>query len=485
MGKNYLVLARDDQSGYPKGRALAKADSKSIAAFLYEDIICRHGIFGRMVVDGGPENKGIVLELSRALELKRVQISAYNAQAAGRIEGGHEPIGNALSIETDGGITKWVPRLPGVLLADRATVNQSAGRTPFWMEHGYEPTLPLELRSPTWRTVSWHKAKTRGELLALRERQLRARDEDLEGTAARHRRKRQEAKDWTDDHRRLRATAIPIGRLVLVWDELHYVNMSSDAKLRYRWIRPYRVTSVDPDKRVYRLEQFDGTPLKGTYAGSRLKPVHRVADQYESDNEEDSLDHIQGNRESVDRAQAWIETLQSDTALAAVRKLANKYPDYEIAVSWVDSASKGKGIRTAREIMTADINNATAQKYQSMPFRPIRSTPTLLSSLGLGWGASGMLEGVDSDEEAAGEIEDVVIGDASREGNSESGDEEGVNLETPVPTRTESAAQERALEYYTSGGEFITVDEYDQSADPKGKGKACTTVVKKDPHLWM
>lgn len=285
MGKNFLVLARDDLSGYPEGRALAKANSVSVMLFIWEDCICRHGIFGRMVVDGGPENRGLVLELAKLLELKRVQISAYNAQAAGKIEGGHKPIVKALSIETEGGVKKWVPRLPGILLAERTSVNQATGRTPFWLEHGYEATLPVELQFPTWRVLNWHGVKSRADLLLLREKQIQARDQDLEGTVARYRRKRQEAKEWTDDHRRLRKEPIPVGRLVLVWDERRYINMSVDAKLQYRWIGPFRVSSVVPAKSIYTLEEFDGTPLKGTYAGSRLKPFYRVGDQYETDDE--------------------------------------------------------------------------------------------------------------------------------------------------------------------------------------------------------
>jgi hypothetical protein len=54
--KHCLVLAQDDLSGYVEGRDLANATSQTIARFLWEDIDCRHGCFGRLVIDGRPEN---------------------------------------------------------------------------------------------------------------------------------------------------------------------------------------------------------------------------------------------------------------------------------------------------------------------------------------------------------------------------------------------------------------------------------------------
>jgi integrase-like protein len=56
-GKNFLVTARDDLSWWVESRALAKATSEAVATFLWEDVVCRHGCFSRMIVDGGPENK--------------------------------------------------------------------------------------------------------------------------------------------------------------------------------------------------------------------------------------------------------------------------------------------------------------------------------------------------------------------------------------------------------------------------------------------
>jgi hypothetical protein len=89
-----------------EGRALKVADSMNIARFLWEDVICRHGVFSIMVVDGGPENRSLVAELVERYNIKRVVVSAY-PQANGMVERGHAPVVNSLSKMTQGGGTDW------------------------------------------------------------------------------------------------------------------------------------------------------------------------------------------------------------------------------------------------------------------------------------------------------------------------------------------------------------------------------------------
>ena len=172
-GKHYLVVARNDLSSWAEARALAKANSTTISKFLWEEVVCRHGCFRKLVIDGRLENKGLVKEFTRLYGIKRVQVSAYHPPANGMIERGHRPIVEALARMTDGGIKNWVANLPAVLLADRTTVHGPTGRTPFWVIYGREAVLPIELKFRTWRILEWEKTRSRADLLALRARQLK------------------------------------------------------------------------------------------------------------------------------------------------------------------------------------------------------------------------------------------------------------------------------------------------------------------------
>ena len=144
-GKQYLVVARDDMSGWVEARALSNKGAKAVATFIWEDVICRHGIFWRMVVDGGGEFMAEVIDLLNKWGVERIQISAYHAQANGMIERGHGPLKDALSkLGSD-----WPTNLAAVLFADRTTVHGPTGYTPFYMVYGREPILPVKSRFPT------------------------------------------------------------------------------------------------------------------------------------------------------------------------------------------------------------------------------------------------------------------------------------------------------------------------------------------------
>lgn len=45
----------------------ARKQTQHRLRFLWKDEICRHGIFGRVIVDGGGENKGKVIESTQRL----------------------------------------------------------------------------------------------------------------------------------------------------------------------------------------------------------------------------------------------------------------------------------------------------------------------------------------------------------------------------------------------------------------------------------
>jgi hypothetical protein len=287
QGKEYLVIAREDLSGWPEARALVNATSEAVARFLWEDVVCRHGCFGRLVIDGGPENKAHVAEFVRRYGIRRVQVSAYHPQGNGMIERGHRPITEALARMTKGGSKGWVKALPAVLLADRTTIHGPTGETPFFMLYGREAILPIELRYPTWRVLDWENVKTREDLIAVRARQLELRDEDVEEVMLRKRRKRMEGKEAFDNLRRVRTHPINVGDVVLRHDAKKELDRSTKRKLSYKWLGPYRVRSAVKEKGTYELEEFDGTPVPGTHPGNRLKKFVKRKGFYEPVEEEE------------------------------------------------------------------------------------------------------------------------------------------------------------------------------------------------------
>jgi hypothetical protein len=59
--------------------------------------VCRHSVFRRLVINGGPENQGVATAFTKKYGIERVQISAYNSKANGIVERGHRSISETLS----------------------------------------------------------------------------------------------------------------------------------------------------------------------------------------------------------------------------------------------------------------------------------------------------------------------------------------------------------------------------------------------------
>lgn len=164
------------------------------------------------MVDGGPDFAKVVSYLAQNYKINRVQSSGHNPQAMGKIEGGHKPIVNALA-KLSG---PWVKNLPTVLLADRISIQEQTGYSPYQLVTGQNPVLPIELALPTWQTLPFREVKDRAQLLAIRAMQLDLRDQFTKEAIARTNRMRASKKEYWDDTKEIRREDITRGDLVLL-----------------------------------------------------------------------------------------------------------------------------------------------------------------------------------------------------------------------------------------------------------------------------
>ena len=142
---SFLVLARDDLSGWVEGRAIDAANSYNISKFLYEEVVCRHGCPRRIVLDGGRENMDMTGDLLEDYRIQNTVISAYHPQTAGLVERGHGPIVNSLAKYCRDSPETWPKHLSLALWADRISIRRSTGYSAFELLYGRECLLPVEL----------------------------------------------------------------------------------------------------------------------------------------------------------------------------------------------------------------------------------------------------------------------------------------------------------------------------------------------------
>ena len=273
-GYKFIVFARDDLSGWVEGRAIKDNTAQNVAKFLYEDVICRHGCPGRIIVDGGSENKKVAEALLANYGVQRTVVSAYHPQTNGLVERGHDAVVNSLSKYCSKEPEKWPQYLPLVLWADRISVRRTTGYTAFELVYGRECLLPIDLSLTSWSVVDWEgEVKTREDLLVARMRQLDERVLMESRAAAESERSRKGNKVYFDQHKRMRGTEqqLHVGDLVLLHRSQNTKSRSLKKKLDDRWFGPYRVREIPANSTFYLLEELDGTHLKSTFAGDRLK----------------------------------------------------------------------------------------------------------------------------------------------------------------------------------------------------------------------
>ena len=172
-GCKYIAHGRDNLTSWPEGRALRDEKARSIAMWIYEDILCRWGTLRTIVTDNGSSFVAAVQWIAQKWGIKHIRISPYNSQANGSIERPHWDIRQMLYKATGAkNVSKWFWFLDAVLWADRITIRRRTGCSPFFMITGAHPILPLDAEEATWLIETPNGIVSENELIGMRARAL-------------------------------------------------------------------------------------------------------------------------------------------------------------------------------------------------------------------------------------------------------------------------------------------------------------------------
>jgi transposase InsO family protein len=270
-GYGFIVFARDDLSGWVEARALKNNTSLEVGTFLYEEVIYRHGLPQKFVMDNGPENQDITKSLLEHYNVKNINISVYHPQSNGLIERGHGPVVNALAKYSAEKKAQWNLVLPLALWADRVTVRRSIGYSAFHLLYGRDCLLPVDFTVVSWSLVDWNEVQEREDLLKARMRQLDEKELAEARAAAELERSRRVNKDYFDQSKRLRPNKhqLSLGDLILLFNSAKENSRERKGKLADNWFGPYRIREVS-DSGYYRLAELDGAEFRESFAGNRL-----------------------------------------------------------------------------------------------------------------------------------------------------------------------------------------------------------------------
>ncbi len=311
-GMKYLVLAREELSNFVEGRALRTKTTENVCRFILEDIFSRYGSIGSMRADRGELDAAEARKFFQRYGVPLKLTTAYNPEANGKIERGHPPIIHALVKACRGRPNLWPKLLPFALWADRTTHSSVTGYMPAELMYGQKPIMPGECDVPTWAFLSWEDDITTERLLQLRTQQLARLPEDLVTALDKLKTARLNNKERFDKTHRLRLKKIEEGDWVLVFDSTLEHQHSTLRKFAKRWFGPYVVMEVH-NNGTYSLRELDGTPLRTSVAGKRVKAFRRRDGRFYTEDMDDfNTLHSEEEDETLEDVDQFEDAVQED-----------------------------------------------------------------------------------------------------------------------------------------------------------------------------
>jgi Integrase zinc binding domain/Integrase core domain len=138
----YIITAMDYFTRWPEARAVPYANAETAARFIYEEIICRHGIVNVIHTDQGTHFVNELLkELAGKFQMKHHRVTAYHPQANGLVERFNGTLKKTLSKiceETE----EWDKFIAPALFAYRTSKVDTIGVAPSILENGRTLKLP-------------------------------------------------------------------------------------------------------------------------------------------------------------------------------------------------------------------------------------------------------------------------------------------------------------------------------------------------------
>ena len=110
-GYRYVIQARCALTAYPEWRMLRSENGSAIAAFIFEELLCRWGPITELVTDNGPAFIQALDVLAAQYGIRHICISPYNSQANGVVERRHFDVREAIIKSSAGGSYAGIPPL--------------------------------------------------------------------------------------------------------------------------------------------------------------------------------------------------------------------------------------------------------------------------------------------------------------------------------------------------------------------------------------
>ncbi|KAG7594095.1 Ribonuclease H-like superfamily [Arabidopsis thaliana x Arabidopsis arenosa] len=266
QGVKFVLVLTDYFSKWVEAAAYANVTQVQVRKFIWQDIICRHGLPYEIVTDNGPQF--ISRQFEAFCEEWQIRLSRSTPrypQGNGQAEAMNKTVLSTLKKKLKSHKGAWFNELQSVLWAIRTTPRRATGETPFSLVYGMEAVIPAEIFVPSPRRMynSQNEVANNEQMVdvidTIEERRDRSliRMQNYQNAAARY------------YNSNVRNRHFNVGTLVL---RKVQQNTAEDraGKLGVNWEGPYRITQVVRNG-VYRLENMEGKAVRRAWNSIHLK----------------------------------------------------------------------------------------------------------------------------------------------------------------------------------------------------------------------
>ena len=143
-GNMYILTMIDTFTRWPVAVPIPNKSALSIAKAMYKFWICEKGVPLKVISDRAREFVSAGLkQLAAYMGTPLVTTGGYNPAGNSSVERFHRYLNASLCIIYEKVHADWDDYVPAVLFSYRASKNDTTGYSPFFLEHGRNPQLPL------------------------------------------------------------------------------------------------------------------------------------------------------------------------------------------------------------------------------------------------------------------------------------------------------------------------------------------------------
>src|SRR5271155_2570905 len=144
-GYKYIVQGRCSLIYWPEWEMLCAENAKSLANWILHDIIYQWGLLLEIVTDNGLAFLKALKYLEKHYHIKHIGISGYNSRANGLVERSHFEVREAIFKACNWIESKWSLTAYSIFWAERVTICQRMGCSPYFAAAGTHPLLPINI----------------------------------------------------------------------------------------------------------------------------------------------------------------------------------------------------------------------------------------------------------------------------------------------------------------------------------------------------